>query len=67
MVADLKTRVPFVHVLARKEMENYLLQPAVLQRVVERWVKDRARRRSEEPPTVPKRDHLAKEGDGPIP
>lgn len=52
MVAELRTRIPFVHVLARKEMENYLLQPAVLQRVVERWVKDRARRRNEEPPIV---------------
>ena len=52
IVADLGTRVPFVHVLARKEMENYLLQPAVLQRVVERGVKDRARRQGEKPPTV---------------
>ena len=52
IVADLKTRVPFVHVLARKEMENYLLQPTVLQRVVKRWVRDRARRRNEEQPTV---------------
>ena len=52
MVTDLKSRVPFVYVLARKEMENYLLRPAVLQRVVKRWVGDRARRRSEEPPIV---------------
>ncbi|WP_420634311.1 ATP-dependent nuclease [Candidatus Palauibacter sp.] len=52
IVADLGTRVPFLHVLARKEMENYLLQPAVLQRVVERGVKDRARRQGEKPPTV---------------
>lgn len=52
MVAELRTRVPFVHVLTRKEMENYLLEPAVLQRVVERAVKDRARRRNEEPPAV---------------
>lgn len=52
MVAELGTRVPLVHVLARKEMENYLLQPAVLQRAVERAVRDRARRQGEKPPPV---------------
>ncbi|MXW23899.1 MAG: AAA family ATPase [Chloroflexi bacterium] len=52
MVTDLEKRVPFVHVLARKELENYLLDPVVLQRVAQRWVKDRARRLSEDPPRV---------------
>ena len=52
MKAKLGARVPLVHVLARKEMENYLLQPAVLQRAVERGVRDRARRLGEKPPTV---------------
>ena len=66
MVAELKTRMPFVHVLTRKEMENYLLQPAVLQRVVERWVKDRARRRSEEPPTVPHVTSLLRKATSPL-
>ena len=58
MVAELGTHVPLVHVLARKEMENYLLQPAVLQRAVERGVRDRARRLNEKAPAVDAVDSL---------
>lgn len=66
MVEELGTRVPFVHVLTRKEMENYLLEPAVLQRVVERSVKERARRRNEEPPTVQDVSSLLRNATDPL-
>ena len=66
MVAELRTRVPFVHVLARKEMENYLLEPTVLQRVVERCVKERARRRNEGPPTVQDVSSLLRNATNPL-
>jgi len=44
MVQSLSQHIPLVHVHARKEIENYLLSPFVVQRALERVVRDRCRR-----------------------
>lgn len=49
---SLDASVTFGHIHERKEIENYLLVPSVLQRVVERTLSARAARRNETAPTV---------------
>ena len=43
MVSSLNNEIQFAHIHKRKEIENYLLVPAVLERVVIRLIKDKAR------------------------
>lgn len=41
VTSELESSLAFVHVLACKEMENYLLVPSAIKRAVERAIKDR--------------------------
>jgi energy-coupling factor transporter ATP-binding protein EcfA2 len=42
--------IPFVHIHERKEMENYLLQPSVVERAADRAIRDRCKRTGEKLP-----------------
>lgn len=52
IILELKKTVQFAHVHARKEIENYLLHPDVLDRALRAAVSDRAQRAHEEVPEV---------------
>ncbi len=51
--AEVKAHVPLCHVLDRKEIENYLLVPAVLERAIARAAKDKAARGGNMPARLP--------------
>ncbi len=42
--------IPFVHIHGRKEIENYLLNPSVVERAVDKAIRDRCKRTGEELP-----------------
>lgn len=48
ITADLNQHLDFANIHARKEMENYLLVPAVLERALKKALAERARRTGEE-------------------
>lgn len=52
IIEELRQYLQFAEIHRRKEIENYLLVPAVLQRGIERSVADHARRRNEPVPEV---------------
>ena len=49
---ELCEHLNFASIHQRKEIENYLLVPSVLQRALERAVEDRSKRQGSTPPTV---------------
>ena len=49
---ELREHLNFASIHQRKEIENYLLVPSVLQRALERAVEDRSKRQDSTPPTV---------------
>jgi energy-coupling factor transporter ATP-binding protein EcfA2 len=54
---ELQKYLEFAHIHRRKEVENYLLNPQVIERALKRAVADRARRTGDQVPTLP---HIAK-------
>jgi hypothetical protein len=43
----------FFHIHGRKELENYLLSPAAIDRTISHLLRDRARRDGQQPPVIP--------------
>lgn len=66
MVEKLKERLRFVWVLGRKELENYFLEPAVLDRALTRWIADRARRTDSDAPEARPIEELLEEATAPL-
>ncbi len=58
IIAELKKTVQLAHVHSRKEMENYLLNPAVLDRALRAAITDRAQRSDER---IPESESVAAE------
>jgi hypothetical protein len=58
ILQELNKHVSFAWIHQRKEIENYLLVPSVLQRALESSVRDRCSRNGELIPTMPRMDQL---------
>jgi hypothetical protein len=53
IAAQLNERIKFVHIHGRKEIENYLLVPQVIQRAIEKSLADKAQRSGQDAPETP--------------